>query len=71
MAYKEISGNIFNTKAMAVVNTVNCVGAMGKESHSISSYDFQICSRSISEFVFSIFSNRAKYCHTKNQVQSF
>lgn len=30
MAYKEISGNIFNTKAMAVVNTVNCVGAMGK-----------------------------------------
>lgn len=30
MAYKEITGNIFNTKAMAVVNTVNCVGAMGK-----------------------------------------
>ena len=30
MAYKEVSGNIFNTKAMAVVNTVNCVGAMGK-----------------------------------------
>ena len=30
MAYKEISGNIFNTKAMAIVNTVNCVGAMGK-----------------------------------------
>ncbi|TGX79604.1 Appr-1-p processing protein [Palleniella muris] len=30
MAYKELSGNIFNTKAMAVVNTVNCVGAMGK-----------------------------------------
>ena len=30
MAYKEISGNIFNSKAMAVVNTVNCVGAMGK-----------------------------------------
>ena len=30
MAYKEISGNIFNTKAMAVVNTVNCVGVMGK-----------------------------------------
>lgn len=30
MAYKEISGNLFNTKAMAVVNTVNCVGAMGK-----------------------------------------
>lgn len=30
MAYKEIKGNIFNTKAMAVVNTVNCVGAMGK-----------------------------------------
>lgn len=30
MAYKEVCGNIFNTKAMAVVNTVNCVGAMGK-----------------------------------------
>ena len=30
MAYKEVSGNIFNTKAMAIVNTVNCVGAMGK-----------------------------------------
>lgn len=30
MAYKEISGNIFNSKAMALVNTVNCVGAMGK-----------------------------------------
>lgn len=30
MAYKEVRGNIFNTKAMAVVNTVNCVGAMGK-----------------------------------------
>lgn len=30
MAYKEISGNIFNTKAMVVVNTVNCVGVMGK-----------------------------------------
>jgi O-acetyl-ADP-ribose deacetylase (regulator of RNase III) len=30
MAYKEIKGNIFNSKAMALVNTVNCVGAMGK-----------------------------------------
>lgn len=30
MSYKEVSGNIFNTNAMAVVNTVNCVGAMGK-----------------------------------------
>lgn len=30
MAYIEKKGNIFNTKAMAVVNTVNCVGAMGK-----------------------------------------
>ena len=30
MSYIEIKGNIFNTKAMAVVNTVNCVGAMGK-----------------------------------------
>ena len=30
MAYKELSGNIFNTSAMAIVNTVNCVGAMGK-----------------------------------------
>lgn len=30
MAYKEIKGNIFNSDAMAIVNTVNCVGAMGK-----------------------------------------
>lgn len=30
MSYVEIKGNIFNSKAQAVVNTVNCVGAMGK-----------------------------------------
>jgi O-acetyl-ADP-ribose deacetylase (regulator of RNase III) len=30
MSYFEKRGNIFNTKAMAVVNTVNCVGVMGK-----------------------------------------
>lgn len=30
MAYKEVKGNIFNSDAMVVVNTVNCVGAMGK-----------------------------------------
>ena len=30
MAYQEVRGNIFNSNAMAVVNTVNCVGAMGK-----------------------------------------
>ena len=30
MAYLETKGNIFNSKAMAIVNTVNCVGAMGK-----------------------------------------
>lgn len=30
MSYIEKKGNIFNSKAMAVVNTVNCVGAMGK-----------------------------------------
>jgi O-acetyl-ADP-ribose deacetylase (regulator of RNase III) len=30
MSYIEIQGNIFNTRAMAVVNTVNCVGVMGK-----------------------------------------
>lgn len=30
MSYIEKKGNIFNTKAMAIVNTVNCVGAMGK-----------------------------------------
>ena len=30
MSYIETKGNIFNTKAMAVVNTVNCVGVMGK-----------------------------------------
>ncbi|MBK7887250.1 MAG: macro domain-containing protein [Bacteroidetes bacterium] len=30
MAIDLISGNIFNTKAQVVVNTVNCVGVMGK-----------------------------------------
>lgn len=30
LPYKEIKGNIFNSSADAVVNTVNCVGAMGK-----------------------------------------
>lgn len=30
MSYIETRGNIFNSKAMAIVNTVNCVGAMGK-----------------------------------------
>ncbi len=30
MAYKEITGNLFASDAMALVNTVNCVGAMGK-----------------------------------------
>lgn len=30
MSIKVIKGNIFNTKAQTIVNTVNCVGAMGK-----------------------------------------
>ena len=30
MAIELVSGNIFNTKAQVVVNTVNCVGVMGK-----------------------------------------
>ena len=30
MSYIEKRGNIFNSNAMAIVNTVNCVGAMGK-----------------------------------------
>lgn len=30
MPYIEISGNLFNSNAQAIVNTVNCVGAMGK-----------------------------------------
>lgn len=30
MSYIEKNGNIFNSNAMAIVNTVNCVGAMGK-----------------------------------------
>ena len=30
MTYKEVRGNIFNSKAQALVNTVNCVGVMGK-----------------------------------------
>ncbi len=30
MAYRELSGNLFNSKADVFVNTVNCVGVMGK-----------------------------------------
>ena len=30
MPYKEVRGNIFNSNAQALVNTVNCVGVMGK-----------------------------------------
>lgn len=30
MAYKELHGNLFASKAQAIVNTVNCVGFMGK-----------------------------------------
>jgi len=30
MSYKEVKGSIFNSKALALVNTVNCVGVMGK-----------------------------------------
>jgi len=30
MGYIEVKGNIFNSNAIAVVNTVNCVGVMGK-----------------------------------------
>jgi O-acetyl-ADP-ribose deacetylase (regulator of RNase III) len=30
MTHKEIRGSIFNSKAQALVNTVNCVGVMGK-----------------------------------------
>ena len=30
MPYKEIRGNMFNSKAQALVNSVNCVGVMGK-----------------------------------------
>ncbi len=30
MAIKYIQGNIFNSKCQTVVNTVNCVGVMGK-----------------------------------------
>lgn len=30
MTYCEIRGNIFNSKTQAIVNTVNCVGIMGK-----------------------------------------
>ena len=30
MALKHIKGNIFNTKCQTIVNTVNCVGVMGK-----------------------------------------
>jgi O-acetyl-ADP-ribose deacetylase (regulator of RNase III) len=30
MTFYEVRGNIFNTKAKALVNTVNCVGVMGK-----------------------------------------
>lgn len=30
MSYQELRGNIFNSRARAMVNTVNCVGVMGK-----------------------------------------
>ena len=30
MAIKHINGNIFNSKCQTIVNTVNCVGVMGK-----------------------------------------
>ena len=30
MPYQELTGNIFASKAQAIVNTVNCVGPMGK-----------------------------------------
>lgn len=30
MPYKELTGNLFASKAQALVNTVNCVGPMGK-----------------------------------------
>lgn len=30
MPYREVSGSIFNSRADALVNTVNCVGVMGK-----------------------------------------
>jgi O-acetyl-ADP-ribose deacetylase (regulator of RNase III) len=30
MAIKQINGNIFNSKCQTIVNTVNCVGVMGK-----------------------------------------
>ena len=30
MAIKHISGNIFNSKCQTIVNTINCVGVMGK-----------------------------------------
>jgi O-acetyl-ADP-ribose deacetylase (regulator of RNase III) len=30
MSYREVRGNIFNSRAQALVNTVNCVGVMGK-----------------------------------------
>tara|TARA_Y100001933_G_scaffold16723_1_gene14548 strand:- start:649 stop:1350 length:702 start_codon:yes stop_codon:yes gene_type:complete len=30
MAYQELSGNIFSSKCQVLVNTVNCVGDMGK-----------------------------------------
>jgi len=30
MSYKEVKGSIFNSKAQALVNTVNCIGVMGK-----------------------------------------
>jgi O-acetyl-ADP-ribose deacetylase (regulator of RNase III) len=30
MPYREIDGNLFSSTAQAYVNTVNCVGVMGK-----------------------------------------
>ena len=72
MAYKEISGNIFNTKAMAVVNTVNCVGAMGKGI----ALDFKLRFPDMSQTwtntpIQKIKSHHFKFCHKRRLERSF
>ena len=66
MAYKEISGNIFNTKAMAIVNTVNCVGAMGKGIALDFKLRFPEMFKEYQRICFQHLLSHYRSCHTQN-----
>lgn len=71
MAYIEKKGNIFNSKAMAVVNTVNCVGAMGKGIALDFKLRFPEMFKEYQKSASSIFLNLVRFFHTRNRNQSF